>query len=563
MFGTIRRHTGWLWGIIIAAMCVSLLYWTDQRTTRGASGRGAKGPEINGKVMTPQMIAASAREVRLLYFLNFHKWPEDDTERAQQLDFDVEREAWLRLFRVGKTEEAGIRISDQTVAEVARRLLGDYPIDKFAHEILQPHGLTVDDFERFVRNDAAIQQLSAVVGAAGRLITPAEAEALFRREHEEVAGDIAFFHLSNYLSKVVITNGALTSFYTQQMARYRVPDKVRVSYIEFSKSNFIADAETQFGKMTNLTAALRDLYIKAGPDKFKDTNGTVLSETNALEKIREDQRDKLAMMLANRKANEFANKLYDQQQASGPVGLDTFEKLAASNSLQAKLSMPFDREDSPTNLDVSPKFVQTAFTLDLTNNAVSFTPLEGENGFYIIALKEKIPGRFETYEEVASKVIDDYKHYNAFTLAYSDATNFISRATNSLAQGKTFEEVAQQSNIKVETLPPISKSTESLTNLDERLDVRRLKSIVFSLEPGKVSSYIPNPPDGGFVVYVRAKLPFDEAKLRDELPKFTAEMRYHKQNEIFNVWFQNQVNKEAWLKEMLERHRNNKASRPT
>src|SRR5207244_1742184 len=119
--------------------------------------------------------------------------------------------------------------------------------------------------------------------------------------------------------------------------------------------------------------------------------------------------------------------------------------------------------------------------------------------------------------------------------------NFVVYATNALAQGKTFEEAALQLNLKVEMLPPISKSTESLTNLDEQLDVRRLKSVVLSLEPGKVSSYVPNPPDGGFVVYVRGKLPFDDAKLREELPKFTSELRYHKQNDIFNRWFTKQV----------------------
>ena len=522
---------------ISALVIISFLYYFNpsQRANRDRNAASGRGPEINGKIVTQKMLGEAAREVRLLYFLNFHKWPDEDTERAQQMNFDIETEAYLRLFRVGKAEEAGIHVSDQIVAELAHRLLGDYPLDKFSHDVLQPRGLTADDFERFVRNDSAIQQLSTVVGAAGRLITPAEAEALFRREHQEVSGDIAFFHLSNYLSKVVITNGALTNFYAQRP--YRVPDKVRVSYVEFSKSNFIAEADTQFSKLTNLTAQLRDLYYKAGPKSFKDTNGNELSETNALAKIKEDQRDRLAMMLANRKANEFANKLYDQQ----PVGPGTLEKLAATNGLQVQVSMAFDREEGPTNLDVSPKFVQAAFALDPTNNPVSFSPLEGENGFYLIALKEKIPGRFEPYEAVVSKVTEDYKRYTAFTLGYAEATNFIARATNALARGKTFEEAALQSNLKVETLPPISKSTESLTNLDEQLDVRRLKSVVLSLEPGKVSSYIPNPPNGGYVVYLRGKLPFDEAKLREELPKFTSELRYHKQNEIFNRWFNKQV----------------------
>ncbi len=539
MFATLRKHRTSVLVMIIVLMIIPLLYWTDQRGGSGRGGGGSKGTEINGRIVTPRMLASVEREVRLLYFLNFRKWPEADHERAQQIGFDLENEAWLRLFRVGKAEEAGIQVSDKAVADLAHRLLGDYPVDKFEKEVLQPNGLNADDFERFVMHDAAIQQLSSVVGAAGRMITPSEAEALYRREHQELSGDIVIFSLSNYLNKVVITNGALTNFFAQQMSRYRVPDKVRVSYVEFAKSNFLADADKEFGNITNLQAKLLELYYKTGTNNFKDTNGNVLSESAAIEKIKEEQRDRLALNFAARRANEFANKVYDKQ----PARAENLETVAAEEKLPVQLTTPFDMRDGPTNLDVAPRFAQIAFSLDPTNKPISFEPIAGEHGIYIIALKDTIPGRAQSYEEVHDKVMDDYKHFNAYTLARNDGTNLVAVATNGLLQGKTFEEAAQKLGLKVETLPPISQSTETLTNLEERLNVRQLKSIIFSLEPNSVSGYIPNPPDGGFVVYVRAKLPFDESKLKQELPKFIAELRYQKQNEIFGQWFRKQVDK--------------------
>ncbi|HEY0549100.1 MAG TPA: peptidylprolyl isomerase, partial [Verrucomicrobiae bacterium] len=534
------RHQKWLLGTIITLTIISFVWYFNpaERGSRGSRNQRAAGDgfKLNGKRVTQQMLGEAAREVRLLYFLNFRKWPEQDTERAQQIGFDVETEAYLRLFRVSKADEAGIQVPDKTVAELARRLLGgEADLDRFAKELLVPNALSLDDFERFVRNDAKIQQLSMVVGAAGRLITPADAEALFRREHQEVGGDLVFFHWSNYLSKVVITNGALTNWHT--MRGYRTPEKVQVSYVEFARSNFIADADKRFAETTNLVGQLRDIYYKVGPNNFKDTNGTVLSETNALEKIKGEQHERLTMMFAARQANEFANKLYDKQ----PVRAENLQEMAASNNLAVQVSMPFTRDEGPTNLNVSPKFAQTAFALNATNNPVSFQPIEGENGFYIVALKESIPSQPEPYETITNKVTEDYNRYMAFTLAYGDATNFIAQATNGLAQGKTFDEIAQKAGLKVESLPPISQRTESITNLDERLDVRRLKQVMLSLEPGKVSSYIPNPPDGGYVAYLRARLPLDETKVREELPKFTAELRYQKQNEIFGQWFRKQA----------------------
>ncbi|HWN95751.1 MAG TPA: peptidylprolyl isomerase [Methylomirabilota bacterium] len=540
MFVTLRRHRNWVLVLIVAFMIIPLLYWTDQTSGSGRGGGAAdRVTEINGRIVTPRMLGEVQREVRLLYFLNFRKWPEEDHERAQQIGFDLENEAWLRLFRVGKAEEAGIHVSDKAVAELAHRLLGDYPVDRFEKEVLLPNALNADDFERFVMHDAAIQQLSSVVGAAGRMITPAEAEQLYRRENQELSGDIVFFSLSNYLSKVVITNGALTNFFGQQMSRYRVPDKMRVSYVEFAKTNFLADADKEIGNVTNLQARLLEIYYKAGTNSFKDTNGNVLSETAALEKIKDEQRDRLALNFAARRANEFANKIYDKQ----PLRAENLELAASEEKLPVHVTMPFDIREGPTNLDVAPRFAQVAFSLDPINRPISFEPIAGEKGIYLIALKDTIPGRAQSYEEVRDKVTDDYKHFNAYTLARNDGTNLVGIATNGLVQGKTFEESAQKLGLKVETLPPISQSTDSLTNLEARLNVRQLKSIVFSLEPNTVSSYIPNPPDGGFVVYVRAKLPFDETKLRQALPKFTAELRYQKQNEIFGQWFRKEVEK--------------------
>ena len=547
MFGTIRRHQSWLWAIIVVLMIISLLYWVDQRPNAGRN-QSERATVLNGKTVTPKMIGEALREVDLLYFLNFRKWPEQDSERAQQMGFDKENQAWLRLLRVAKAEEAGVRVSDETVAALAKRLLGDFPLDKFEKEVLKQNGLNADDFERFVRHDAVIQQLSTVVGAAGRLITPAEAEALYRRDHQEIAGEIVFFNTSNYLSKVVFTNGALTNFFAPRQANYRVPDKLRVSYVEFPKTNFYADADKAFAAVTNLEMQLREMYIKSGgTNAFKDTNGVPLSETAAMAQIKEDQRERMALGFANKRANEFANKVYDEANKGKETGRQIMaallDNVAAAEGLKTQVTIPFDMEQGPTNLDASPMFTRIAFSLDATNNPISFQPIPGEHAMYLIALKESIPGRAQSFDEVKKQVEEDYRRMNAFTLARSDATNFVAHATNELAKGKSFAELAKQANLKSETLPPISRATESVTNLEERVDIRRLKQTALSLDPGKLSDYIMNPPEGGYLLYVRAKIPFDEAKLRDELPKFLSQLRYQKQNELFDIWFNKQIEK--------------------
>ena len=128
MFGTIRRHQSWLWIVIIVVIIISFVVYFNpaQRSGNGSGAAGGNLPKIDGKVITPRMMGDAQREVRLLYFLNFRKWPEEDQQRAQQVGFDMENESYLRMLRVAKAQEAGIHIADTTVAEFAHRLLGDY-----------------------------------------------------------------------------------------------------------------------------------------------------------------------------------------------------------------------------------------------------------------------------------------------------------------------------------------------------------------------------------------------------------------------------------------------------
>jgi hypothetical protein len=546
MFGTIRRHQSWLlWVIVIGTIISFVIYFDPSQQGSGRGGGGVSGGigQIGDHVIKPQEYRDAIQETRLLYYLNFRKWPDQD-EMAQQRGFDVEREATLRVIRLVKADEAGIKISDQTVGELAKRMVGDAAgAARFETEVLKPNQLTLDDFARFIRHDAAIQQLSTLYGAAGRLVTPGEAEDVYRREHQEVAGQIALFTVSNYLSSVTVSNQALTQWYSNQMARYRTPELVRVSYIEIPTTNFIAEADKQLESVSNLNVRLQEFYYKAGTNNFKDTNGNVLPQDQAIAKIKENERQRAAHFLAQKRANEIGNKLEDALSKATQPSPAILDEVAKAEKLPVQVSMPFDMDEGPTNLVVAPNFTRLAFSLNASNNPVSVQPIEGETAYYLIALKETIPSKQQTFDEVKTKLTDDYKRAQAFNTMRMEAMSFAATVTNALATGKTFEQAAAAANVKVITLPPISRGTESLTNLDDVINVRQVKQVLFSLEPNRASQFVPNPPDGGYVAYNKMLLPINEAKMKEDMPKFLAEFRAARQNEVFNNWFRKQVEK--------------------
>jgi hypothetical protein len=97
--------------------------------------------------------------------------------------------------------------------------------------------------------------------------------------------------------------------------------------------------------------------------------------------------------------------------------------------------------------------------------------------------------------------------------------------------------------VKLIDLPPFSVGTQSLTNVDERISLPRLQNAAHELEVGQVSTFLLAQPttEGGYILYVKARLPVDEAKLKAALPGFIGQMRVYRQNEAFQQWFRKQV----------------------
>lgn len=536
MFGTIRKHQTWLWAIIIAVIVVSfVIFFSPDAQWNMGGGQGSFG-SIDGRPITQQEFSQAYRETKLLYFLNFQKWPESD-ERARQMGFDLENETYMRLLRLAKVKEANIRVSDETLAHLARRLLGPKtPLDAFVEEYLKPNGISVQDFERFLRNDAAIQQLGAVAGLPGKLVPPREIRETYREENQELALEAVFFSVSNYLPRVTVTDSNVVQWYSNNMSLFRVPEKARVSYVDFHRSNFLAEAQQRFSEITNLDLQIEQLYVRQDPASFTDESGKVLSKEAAIEQIKETERDKMAMLLAARKANEFASKLYDHTDHT----LEGFERFAAAEGYKTHVSEPFDEIEGPKELNVPDAFARAAFNLTNTQEAISIQPIQGEDAYYVFALKETIPSSNPSFAEIRDEVVERYRFSEAQKLVRQAGMGFYFRLTNGLAQGQTFSQVVTQSNLKPVTLPPISRNTRQVPELPESVNIRYVQNVAFSLEPGEASPYIPTY-EGGFVLYLRAQLPIDETKMQAELPQYAAYVRNQRQNEIFGLWFRKQA----------------------
>ena len=536
MFGTIRKHQTWLWAIIITLTIISFVIFFSPYSKLNDDRRvSANLGSINGEKVTQEEYLKAYKEICLRAFFMTGNWPDDE---ARKQGGDVERESFQWLLLEQKQKELGIHISTDAVALRARAMISQFQRsgitspEMFLKQVLQPRGYDLDDLERFTRHFMGLQELIATIGLGGELVTPQEVRDLYKREYEELSAAAVFFAASNYLAGVSVPPDALLPFYTNRQAAYRVPDRVQVSYVRFDLTNFLAEAKQDLAKMTNLDLQIDEGYKQGGTNFLREVKAQSLEE--ARKKIHEDTLKKLEMQKARNQALEFASPLFDME----PVRTDNLDKLAKDKGLTVRITEPFDLRDGPKELEVAQDFASKAFARTAGDPFAG--PILGMDGAYIIAFNKKIPSEIPSLDKIRAQVERDYRFSQALDLARKTGMAAYQTLTNGLAQGKTVAAICTEAKLQLADLPPISLSTRELEQVSEHLPLNQFKQLAFGTPVGKVSPFQMSA-EGGLIVYVKAKLPLDEAKMSATLPTFANYVRQNRQNDAFNAWFRKEA----------------------
>jgi hypothetical protein len=537
MIGTIRKHSKWLWILIAGATIISFVVFMGSGPVHNGGGPNSANPfgVIYGTPVTAPEYAQARNEVKIFYWLHYNQWP----DRAGMSSDDMDRETYIRLLLQRKAARLDIRVGQEALVSAAANFLHSLsrngqsvPMQEFVERNLAPEGLTSADLQNFIRDELVIQQLAQTMGLAGALVTPQEAGLLYDRENQEVSAQVVFFSASNYLSQVTANPGAIAQFYTNNMATYRVPDRVQVSYVAFDVSNYLAQAKAELEK-TNFAEIVDSVYQQYGATEFADAK----TPEEAKGKIREVLIHNRALADAHQVANQFATALF----AMEPVKPENFTTLAGQQKLAIQTTAPFTAMRGPENLDTPATFTKAAF--QLSSDVPFGGPIVGSDAVYVIALAKKLPSTIPSLSEVHAQVLKDFRAQEAAALARHAGTNFYVSLTVQMAAGKTFAQAAVAAGQAPLVLPPFSLSTSQIAELDDHATLDQIKQVAFSTKPGQVGQFYPTE-DGGFVLYVQELLPMDESKKKADLPRFTAQVRGARQNEAFNIWLQAEANRE-------------------
>ena len=539
MIGTIRKHSSWLWAIIIAATVVSFVVYFTPGAGRGGSSRRGQGDfgSIGGVRITQDEYSDAYTEAMLMYFVasGGRGWPERNAERNG--GFDVVRETYRRIFLVRKLNELNIRADINSAADLGKMILFQLsPRDKalpYAEfiKVIGQQGIKPEDFQRFLQHQLALQQFISIIGMSGEFVTAKEAEPIFIRRHQERASAAVFFSASNHLAEVKEPSPeAVQQFFAAHTNAYQIPERIQVRYVAFELTNFMPRAE---GELTNLAQDV-EMY-------FKDMDTNYLRLGKSPEEAKGVIRDQLirrqAAVHLRRQADDFINTLNNQE----PMVPQNLDALAKSNGVPVHVTSPFDESEPPRELTSVPDLMTKAFGL---NADIPFAgPLASSNALYVIALDKRIPSELPPLDAVRARVIADYKQVQAVNAARAAGEKFDEVLTNGLAQGKSFEALALQAKLKPITVPPMAMSTTNLPpELSGHLSLYQFQQLLFSTPIGKSSGFSATR-EGGAIVYVQQQLPIDEAFMRASLPGAINELRQTRQQEMLNLWMHEQEQK--------------------
>ncbi len=556
MIGTIRRHQQWLWVVIIVATIISFTTYLspNRRNLGGIGGSGSVSADfgsIDGQPVTRDDFFAAEREGRLFFRLRAGEWPDSEDQKKQ-----VERYASQALLLETEMKDYKINVTTAAAARFTKIILGvpldqAMPADKFEefiqNELMRRGGLTADDFERFVRHQCGQEYLTTLVGMSGKLITSTEAEFFYRRENEPMATEWVPFPATNFYALTAPSDTELEDFFTKHEADYRLPDRIKVNYVQFDATNYTAQADKLLG--TNLDERADQVYHQQGPDTFKDDAGKPLAADAAIVRIKKQMHQYAALTEARKDANAFLTTLTEAHDEQHPLTPEDLAALAKTKGLTVKTTAPFDEKTGAKEFDVPPARLRVLFSLrdddpeDKKREMIyAPSPLLGENAVYAVGLQQRYKSQVQALSVVYDKVVADYRRSKSLELAKAAGDKFATALQSGMQQqDKTFDSICAAENVTPESLPPFALTTTNLpAQISDKALFEQVQETAFALPTDECSKFVPTI-DGGFVVYVRQRLKVDEAKMQRELPAYLARMRDQRQIAAFEEWLRRQI----------------------
>jgi len=483
------------------------------------------------KQLLDQMIFQHALEYEAAR-LGIRVTPEEETKRIKEiLPAAWSGDTWLKDRYASEVQRA----TGMTVGEFETYLQNEMLLEKFRELTTDGLNVSQQEIEREFRwRNEKVKVDYAVIKPAdlASSIHPSEAElaAWFAKNSshyhipERRSARYGLLDLSKLRAATTVSDDALRAYYNSHIDDYKVENRVNVEHILF-KTVGKTDAEVaeirqkaeDVLKQAKHGANFEDLAKKYSEDDgtkakggalgwivegqtvpefqqaaFSLPKGTisdlvktqygfhiikVLDRETAHTKSFEEVRDSILQPFLEQKVSAEANVIYNQMAAAiRQSDRQSLDDLARKFNLELGQTAPAGATDPMLPLGNSPELRAALFSL---HPGELSRPIETDNGYVILTVKEIQPAHPGTFAEVADRVLSDYQQEKSADLASSRAAELSKRAR----AGEDFDKVAKSLDLTV-------KPSDSVARAGSIPDIGSARQIsaAFDMPVGQVSA---------------------------------------------------------------------------
>jgi len=501
---------------------------------------------------------------------------------APDFDSHVRKTAWRRLASLKYAAKLGITASEEEglqseYAQFTRDgVFNREAYDDFMTRRLRQLGVLAKDFHSFMQSSVVLSKLESAISSASWL-APFDRDRELGRLTDSFVVDVVELPRGSLANSVQATEAEARSVFGSNPGLFTQPDRMRVKYVVFPVSNYIALAATlpetrareyyasntgEFQTTSNQVAHLRpfdevkdqiisNLVEEAATNYFdKNANEYVTTSTNATEVAKPfaEVKDQIVDLLTRQDARGIAEEhaiAFDEAMNPGRDGtLVPIEKVAAATNLVVYTSSYFGRYESLKEPDVSLEFNRHAFEdLKAGEPYDHFSsPIVESNAVYVLSFDDKIERHIPDFNVVSNKAYEFARKENLTKALAARATLVHKNLLASLKSGKSFAEAAAAESLAPISAGPFTWFTQP-TNVTLSAPLVRSLSLCKERELTEPVSTT----NGMAMAYVVSRVQgMSTADL--SIVQYLAEtMREEKAKRMFIDWQQNLVNGEKMI----------------
>jgi peptidyl-prolyl cis-trans isomerase D len=367
----------------------------------------------------------------------------------------------------------GLNVTPEEESERIKQLLpaawegGTWAKDRYEQEVQLRTGMTVPDFEKFLR-DAMLKEKFHQLVTDSITVSPVQIQEEFRRRNEKVQIEYVLVKPAELASTIQPTDAELAAYYAKNAARYQIPEKRSARYALLNLALLRA-------RTVPSDDALR-AYYNSHIDEYKIENRAhvehilfkTIGKTDAeVTEIRQRAEDALKKAKSGANFEDLAKK-YSEDDATKPKGGD--------------LGWIVEKQTVP-------EFEQAAFSVP--KGSISDL-VKTQYGFHIIKVLDRETAHTKPFEEVRSAIVPIV----ADTMVISEANDISNRMASAVRQSnrQSLEDLAKKFDLQLGETPAAS-ATDPVGNIGSSPE---LHQALFQLRPGELSQPLGLP--SGFVI---------------------------------------------------------------